>query len=123
MGLFRPNKKEKTYLASLDIHKLLEQDFQLTIDDIFTIVAVGTTVTGVVQSGMCRINEDAIVEKMNGEKLNTRITYVDFHGTQRKNNNCGYRTEHIGIGLYGIKKEQLQKGDKIIIKNANKYRM
>ena len=42
---------------------------------------------------------------------------------QRKANGCGYKTEHVGLGLRGISKEQLEKGDKVIVKNANMYGM
>ena len=55
--------------------------------------------------------------------LETRITTVDVHTKERKANGCGYKTEHVGLGLRGISKEQLEKGDKIIVKNANMYGM
>lgn len=42
---------------------------------------------------------------------------------ERKANGCGYKTEHVGLGLRGISKEQLEKGDKVIVKNANMYGM
>ena len=123
MSLFGPSKREKAYLETLNISTLLEQNFELIVEEVFTIVGVGTVVSGIIQSGMCRQNEDAIIEKINGETLYTRITYVDIHSKERKNNGCGYRTEHVGIGLRSIRKEQLEKGDKIIIKNANKFGM
>ena len=42
---------------------------------------------------------------------------------ERKANGCGYKTEHVGLGLRGISKEQLEKGDKVLVKNANMYGM
>ena len=36
---------------------------------------------------------------------------------------CGYKTEHVGLGLRGVSKEQLEKGDRVIVKNANMYGM
>ena len=50
-------------------------------------------------------------------------TTVDVHTKERKANGCGYKTEHVGLGLRGISKEQLEKGDKVIVKNANMYGM
>ena len=38
-------------------------------------------------------------------------------------NGCGYKTEHVGLGLRGVSKEQLEKGDRVIVKNANMYGM
>lgn len=51
------------------------------------------------------------------------VTTVDVHTKERKANGCGYKTEHVGLGLRGISKEQLEKGDKVIVKNANMYGM
>ena len=42
---------------------------------------------------------------------------------------CGFFTYHgmtaeqVGLGLRGVSKEQLEKGDRVIVKNANMYGM
>ena len=41
----------------------------------------------------------------------------------QKNEKQMVKTEHVGLGLRGISKEQLEKGDKVIVKNANMYGM
>ena len=64
-----------------------------------------------------------MISKANGEILETAITSIDVHTKERRPNGSGYKTEHIGIGLRGIYKEQLDKGDKIMVKNANMYGM
>ena len=51
------------------------------------------------------------------------ITNIDIHTKERKSNGCGYKTEHVGLGLRGVSKEQLEKGDRVIVKNANMYGM
>ena len=38
-------------------------------------------------------------------------------------NACVYKTKHVGLGLRGVSKEQLEKGDRVIVKNANMYEM
>ena len=91
--------------------------------DIFTIMGVGTVATGNILTGMCREGENACIYKANGDILETRITTVDVHTKERKANGCGYKTEHVGLGLRGISKEQLEKGDKVLVKNANMYGM
>lgn len=125
MGLFGKsrNEKEKEYMKKIDVLSCLKENFELNIAEVFTIVGVGTVATGNVIAGMCRVGEKAYINKINGDILETTITAIDAHTKDRKPNNCGYKTEHIGIGLRGISKEQLEKGDKIIVKNANIYRM
>ena len=101
----------------------LKEDFELIIDDVFTIMGGGTVVTGNISTGMCREGENACVYKTNGGVLETIITNIDIHTKERKSNGCGYKTEHVGLGLRGVSKEQLEKGDRVIVKNANMYGM
>lgn len=123
MNIFKNNKKEqeKEYMKELNIPSCLNENFELIIDDVFTIVGIGTVATGYIISGMCRVTEIASIYESNNELFKSRITMIDVHTKKRKQNDCGYKTEHVGIGLKGIKKEQLKKGMKIIIKNANMY--
>lgn len=125
MGLFGKGKqeREKAYMSRIDVPACLREDFELVVDDVFTIMGVGTVATGNILTGMCRVGEQAYVNKRNGDVLETRITAIDVHTKERKPNDCGYKTEHVGIGLREITKEQLEKGDKIIVKNANSYGM
>ena len=116
-------ERETEYMSRLDVPSCLKEDFELIIDDIFTIMGVGTVATGNILTGMCREGENACIYKANGDILETRITTVDVHTKERKANGCGYKTEHVGLGLRGISKEQLEKGDKVLVKNANMYGM
>ena len=65
MGLFGKSKKEreKEYMNRLDVPLCLKEDFELIIDDVFTIMGVGTVVTGNISTGMCREGENACVYK------------------------------------------------------------
>ena len=123
MRLFGKSKKEqeKDYMNRLDVPSCLKENFELIIDEVFTIMGVGTVATGNILIGMCREGENACIYKANGAVLETRITTVDAHTKERKSNGCGYKTEHVGLGLRGISKEQLEKGDKVIVKNAYMY--
>ena len=125
MGLFGKSKKEreKEYMNRLDIPLCLKEDFELIIDDVFTIMGIGTVATGNISAGMCREGEKACVYKTNGGVLETVITLIDIHTKERKSNGCGYKTEYVGLGLRGVSKEQLEKGDRVIVKNANMYGM
>ncbi len=95
----------------------------MIIDDIFTIMGVGTVATGNILTGMCREGENACIYKANGDILETIITTVDVHTKERKANGCGYKTEHVGLGLtQEFPRNNLEKGD-ILVKNANMYGM
>ena len=61
MGLFGKSKKEREteYMSRLDVPSCLKEDFELIIDDIFTIMGVGTVATGNILTGMCREGENA----------------------------------------------------------------
>ena len=96
-----------------------EKNLPLTPEDI----TFGTVATGNILTGMCREGENACIYKTNGDELETIITTIDTHTKERKSNGCGYKTEHVGLGLRGISKEQLEKGDRVIVKNANMYGM
>ena len=86
MGLFGKSKKEREteYMSRLDVPSCLKEDFELIIDDIFTIMGVGTVATGNILTGMCREGENACIYKANGDILETRITTVDVHTKERK---------------------------------------
>lgn len=122
MGLFGKSKKEreKEYLNKIDIPNCLKENFEMSVDDIYTILGTGTVVTGEISAGMCTVGEKALICKISGEVLETAITVIDIHTKERKPNGCAYKTEHVGIGLRGIAKEQLEKGDRVVIKNAKK---
>lgn len=68
------------------------------------------------------MGEDVEIVTANGN-INSTITGVDPHTKDRKSNGCGYQSEHLGIGLRGISKEQVNKGDTLIVKNGGKYSM
>ena len=78
MGLFGKSKKEreKEYMNRLDVPLCLKEDFELIIDDVFTIMGVGTVVTGNISTGMCREGENACVYKTNGGVLGDIFIYT-----------------------------------------------
>ena len=95
MGIFGKSKKEreKEYMNKLDVKSCLKENFELIIDDVFTIIGVGTVATGYILTGMCRVGEDVSIYVANGDVLKTTITTVDAHTKERKSNDCGYKTD------------------------------
>lgn len=65
MGLFGKSKKEreKEYMSRIDVPSCLKENFTLTVDEIFTIIGVGTVVTGNVETGICRTGDKAYINK------------------------------------------------------------
>lgn len=125
MGLFKSKKKkmEEEYYNKLNIPELLKEDFELEIDDVFTIVASGTVVTGQVKTGMCRLGDEAELYKADGTVLKGIIRGIDKSTKERKPNGAVYKTERVGLHIRGIEKEQVNQGDRLVVKNANKYSM
>lgn len=110
------------YMKRLQIQRLMTEDFSLRIEDIFTIIGLGTLVVGTVQSGIGRVGEEAVV--VQGDKeLKTTIIKIDRQMKIRNVDNIAYATEHVGLGLRGIQKEQLHIGDQVVVRNANQYVM
>ena len=78
MGLFGKSKKEreKEYMNRLDVPLCLKENFELIIDDVFTIMGVGTVATGNISTGMCREGENACVYKTNGGVLELSLIHI-----------------------------------------------
>lgn len=118
MGLFGNGKKkrEEEYLAGLDIPACLNQEFEMEIENVFTIIGRGTVVAGVILSGVISVGEHVLVKTCKGDDLETTITLIDIHTKERRPNGWAYRSEHVGLALRGLSEEQLTKGDRIVIK-------
>jgi len=110
---------EREYLSKINIEECSKEDFSMTVEDIFMIIGKGTVVTGTIQSGICHTDEECILEQPS-ENINTTILWIDVHTKQRRPNNEAYKSEHVGLLLKGILKEQVEVGGKITIKNAKK---
>ena len=70
-------------MSRIDVPSCLKENFTLTVDEIFTIIGVGTVVTGNVETGICRTGDKAYINKANGEILETAITSIDVHTKER----------------------------------------
>lgn len=110
------------YMKRLQIQRLMTEDFSLTIENIYTIIGLGTLVVGMVQTGIGRVGEDAVVLHENQE-LKTTIIKIDRQKKLRNVDNIAYATEYVGLGLRGLQKDQLHVGDRVVIRNANQYAM
>lgn len=97
--------------------------FRMMIDDIFFISQIGALVTGNVEAGTASVGEKALIIH-NDKEIETQISHIHFFQEEHREENIAYPNECVGLGLYGITKEQLMQkeidiGDWIIIKNEH----
>ena len=83
-------------------------DFLMTVRGVFALVGEGTVIAGIVQSGMCREGERAVLVKTNGQVLETQITGIDLRTKERRPNGAVYTSEMAGLKLRGLKKEEVR---------------
>lgn len=120
MGLFgNKDNKEKEYLESLDINSMMNEKFILEVEETYTIMGVGTVITGIVKSGMCHSGDVAIL-KTQTDYLDTTILGIDIlhdkDNIRKKSNGIAYKGERVGINIRGIDKSQVNKGDILILR-------
>ena len=77
---------------------MFKKDFELIIDDVFTIMGIGTVATGNISAGMCREGENACVYKTNGGVLETIITTIDIHTKERKSKVVDIKQNMLDLG-------------------------
>ncbi|BFI91065.1 elongation factor Tu [Enterobacterales bacterium endosymbiont of Anomoneura mori] len=86
--------------------RLIEKDFLLPIEDVFSISGRGTVVTGRVEKGIIKVGEE--IEIIGIKKtIKTICTGVEMF---RKLLDEGRAGENIGILLRGIKREDIERG-------------
>jgi elongation factor Tu len=84
----------------------LDQPFLMPIEDVFSIEGRGTVVTGRVERGVVKINEDVEIIGIH-DTQKTTVTGIEMF---RKLLDEGRAGDNVGCLLRGIKKEQIQRG-------------
>lgn len=85
----------------------------LEVEDVFSIKGRGTVVTGRVR-GCFHLNDDAVVERIGGMTIDTKILGIEaFHKTL----DCASEGDNCGLLLQGIDRNQVDRGD--FIKTVN----
>lgn len=112
----KKRQKEKEYLNSLCIPGLVKEDFEMTIDGVYTIVGRGTVVTGTVTSGMCIVGENVSIQTTKGI-METVVTDIDVFNDKRCKNGAAYKTERVGLFVRGVEKEEVMVKTKVTTEN------
>uniref|UniRef100_A0A8D8UPP9 Elongation factor Tu n=2 Tax=Cacopsylla melanoneura TaxID=428564 RepID=A0A8D8UPP9_9HEMI len=86
--------------------RLIEKDFLLPIEDVFSISGRGTVVTGRVERGIIKIGEEIEIIGIKNT-VKTTCTGVEMF---RKLLDEGRAGENIGVLLRGIKREDIERG-------------
>ena len=116
-ALENPSDEEKTkpimdLLKALDEYipepvRDIEKPFLMPIEDVFSIEGRGTVVTGRIERGVIKINDDAEIVGLKEESSKTVITGIEMFNKTLSEGRAG---DNAGILLRGTKKEDVERG-------------
>ncbi|XPV69197.1 MAG: elongation factor Tu [Halarcobacter sp.] len=87
-----------------------EQDFLMPVEDVFTIQGRGTVVTGRIEKGTIKLNEEIEIVGFK-DTVKTTVTGIEMF---RKEMDEGVAGDNAGILLRGIKKDDVQRGQVLV---------
>ncbi|WP_277454449.1 elongation factor Tu [Janibacter sp. DB-40] len=85
----------------------LDKPFMMPIEDVFTITGRGTVVTGRIERGVLKVNEEVEIVGIKEQKQTTTVTGVEMF---RKLLDEGQAGENVGLLLRGTKREDVERG-------------
>ncbi len=84
----------------------IEKPFLMPVEDVFSIEGRGTVVTGRVERGIVKVNEDVEMVGLR-DSVKTVVTGVEMFNKSLKEAQAG---DNVGLLLRGIKKEDVERG-------------
>jgi elongation factor Tu len=85
----------------------IDQPFLMPIEDVFSIEGRGTVVTGRIERGKIKVNEEVEVVGLGHETIKTVVTGIQmFH----KDMDEAIHGDNVGLLLRGVKKEDVERG-------------
>ncbi|MSU75429.1 MAG: elongation factor Tu [Candidatus Magasanikbacteria bacterium] len=84
-----------------------DKPFLMPVEDVFSIEGRGTVVTGRIERGMIKINEEVAIIGLHEETTKTVVTGIEMFNKQLKEGQAG---DNAGILLRGTKKEDVERG-------------
>jgi elongation factor Tu len=85
----------------------IDKPFLMPVEDVFTITGRGTVVTGRIERGVVKVNEEVLIVGIRPEVTKTTVTGVEMF---RKLLDEGRAGENVGLLLRGIKREDVERG-------------
>ncbi len=93
----------------------LDKPFLMPIEDVFTITGRGTVVTGRVERGQLKVNEEVDIVGIQEQKQTTTCTGIEMF---RKLLDTADAGENVGLLLRGIKREDVERGQVVCKPNS-----
>jgi elongation factor Tu len=87
--------------------RLIDKDFLMPVEDVFSITGRGTVATGRIERGIIKTGDAVQILGMGAENLTSTITGVEMF---RKILDRGEAGDNVGLLLRGIEKEQIKRG-------------
>jgi elongation factor Tu len=85
--------------------------FLMPVEDVFTITGRGTVVTGRIERGIVKVNEDVEIVGIRPDSTKTTVTGIEMF---RKLLDEGQAGENVGLLIRGIKREDVERGQVVI---------
>ena len=103
-------------MAAVDVaiptpEREIEKPFLMPVEDVFTITGRGTVVTGRIERGVVKINEEVEIVGIKPESTRTTVTGIEMF---RKLLDEGQAGENVGLLIRGIKREDVERGQVVI---------
>jgi elongation factor Tu len=87
--------------------RLIDKDFLMPVEDVFSITGRGTVATGRIERGVINSGDPVQILGMGAENLKSTVTGVEMF---RKILDRGEAGDNVGLLLRGIEKEQIKRG-------------
>lgn len=105
-------EKIEELMRAVDDHiplpvRLIDKDFLMPVEDVFSITGRGTVATGRIERGVIKTGDPVQILGMGAENLTSTITGVEMF---RKILDRGEAGDNVGLLLRGIEKEQIKRG-------------
>ena len=85
----------------------IEKPFLMPVEDVFSIEGRGTVVTGRIERGQVKINEEVEIIGLKPESSKTVVTGIEMFNKQLESGMAG---DNAGLLLRGVKKEDIERG-------------
>ncbi len=87
--------------------RLIDKDFLMPVEDVFSIQGRGTVATGRIERGVANVGDSVQILGMGAENLSSTVTGVEMF---RKLLDRGEAGDNVGLLLRGVDREQIKRG-------------
>lgn len=103
------NKNENSDNKKIDtnIENISEEDFSMTVDDVFYITGKGTVVTGKIEKGTINVNDTVRIVSEDKEEKSTVVTAIEMF---RKTVDTASAGDNVGLLLKDIERNDIERG-------------